>query len=74
MAYSRKFRGVFETLGYPYVADMKTETPDQIFAKISAGFEDRGTLQKDVTTAMQAVDARLDAYQALAAQVISKLP
>lgn len=70
MAYSRKFRGVFATLGYDHVADMKTETPDEVFARIRAGFENRAALAKDVMTAMQAVDARLDAYQALAARVI----
>ena len=70
MAYSRKFRGVFETLGYDYVADMKAETSDQVMARIRDGFEARAQLTKDLNVAMTGVDARLDAYQALAAQVI----
>ena len=74
MAYSRKFRGVFATLGYDHVADMKSEDAGAILARIRAGFANRAALTREVTEAMTRVDARLDAYQALAAEVIGGVP
>lgn len=74
MAYSRKFRGVFETLGYYRVVDMKAEDATSIITNIRNGFHDRETLQAEIRTARAGVDARLGAYRALAADVISKLP
>ena len=73
MAYSRKFRGVFKTLGYGHVADCKAETADEIMAKIEAGFEGRAALQAEVAEAMKGVNARLDAYVARAAAEIGKV-
>jgi len=71
MAYSRKFTGLFRTLGYDHVADMKAETAEAVLERIRAGFAGRDALKADVAAAMVGVDARLDAYQALAARVIS---
>ena len=73
MAYSRKFRGVFNTLGYGHVADCKAETADEIMAKIEAGFKGRAALQAEVAEAMKGVNARLDAYVARAAAEIGKV-
>ena len=73
MAYSRKFRGVFNTLGYGHVADCKAETADEIMAKIEAGFKGRAALQAEVAEAMKGVNARLDAYVARAAAEIGQL-
>ena len=73
MAYSRKFRGVFNTLGYGHVADCKAETADEIMAKIEAGFEGRAALQAEVAEAMKGVNARLDAYVARAAAEIGQV-
>jgi hypothetical protein len=33
IAYSRKFRGVFGSLGYPIIADCRSEAAEQIVAK-----------------------------------------
>ncbi len=71
MAYSRKFIGVFATLGYDHVADMKADSAEAIRARIEEGFANRETLKGEVAEAMTRVDARLDAYQALAAKIIS---
>ena len=73
MAYSRKFRGVFNTLGYGHVADCKAETADEIMAKIEAGFANRAALRAEVAEAMKGVNARLDAYVARAAEEIGQL-
>lgn len=74
MAYSRKFYGVFTTLGYDHVADMKSESEAEILARIRKSFTARDALAGEVTEAMTRVDARLDAYQALAARVIGAIP
>ncbi|MEM7777761.1 MAG: polysaccharide pyruvyl transferase family protein, partial [Pseudomonadota bacterium] len=73
MAYSRKFRGVFSTLGYEHVADMKTETPDAVFDRICEGFLRRDVLSADVAKGMEAVDDRLASYQAKCAEIIAQL-
>ncbi len=74
MAYSRKFRGVFETLGYAHVADMKAESADAVLARIQDGFQNRQALSEDIKTGMAQVDARLNTYQTLAARVIRGIP
>jgi polysaccharide pyruvyl transferase WcaK-like protein len=71
MAYSRKFIGVFGTLGYEHVADCKADTADEIMARITHGFENRDQLAADVATGMEQVNSRLDAYTSLAARVMA---
>ncbi|MFV2038145.1 MAG: polysaccharide pyruvyl transferase family protein, partial [Paracoccaceae bacterium] len=72
MAYSRKFAGVFETLGYAHVADCKSDDSAAIMVRIRAGFERRAALAGEVGKAMKQVDARLDQYQALAAREMQR--
>jgi len=71
MAYSRKFKGVFETLGYAHVADCRSDTAEGILNRIKEGYRDRAALAEEVTVAMKGVDSRLDAYAALATRLIS---
>ena len=71
MAYSRKFIGVFGTLGYKHVADCKADTAEEIMARITHGFENRDQLAADVATGMEQVNSRLDAYTSLAARVMA---
>lgn len=73
MAYSRKFAGVFGTLGYAHVADCKAESADEILERITAGFENRTTLKAEVEDAMTRVNARLDAYVTRAAEAIRQV-
>jgi len=70
MAYSRKFGGVFDTLGYNQVADCKSESAEAILGRIRSGFENRAALKAEVDAGMKRVDARLDAYRDLAARLI----
>jgi polysaccharide pyruvyl transferase WcaK-like protein len=72
MAYSRKFIGVFGTLGYDHVADCKTDSEDAILARIRDGFENRAALAGEVAEAMKGVNARLDAYTARAATELAQ--
>lgn len=62
MAYSRKFIGVFGTLGYDHVADCKTDTSDEILARVQQGYHNRAALKAEVIEGMKGVDARLAAY------------
>lgn len=71
MAYSRKFIGVFGTLGYTHVADCKADTADEILEKIRNGFENRDQLARDQAEAMTRVNDRLNAYMAVASDVMS---
>lgn len=64
MAYSRKFEGLFGTLGYGYTADCKTEDAEAIIAKIRNGFEARAQLKADAAAALARGLARLGAYEA----------
>ena len=70
MAYSRKFIGVFATLGYDHVADMKMDSVAAILDRIQNGFSNRKALADDLSRGMAKVDARLDAYQSLASRAI----
>ena len=66
MAYSRKFQGVFGTLGYPHVANCKADSAEEIIDRVMSGYANRASLADEVATAMQAVNARLDAYRDMA--------
>jgi polysaccharide pyruvyl transferase WcaK-like protein len=72
MAYSRKFAGVFGSLGYTRVADCKGENADAILARIRDGFAARETLKTEIAAAMKNVDARLDAYAARASEELRR--
>ena len=53
MAYSRKFSGLFEdTLQYPYMVDLKTETKDEILNKIKLSFDNRAELKSIIESRM----------------------
>ncbi len=73
LAYSRKFQGVFGTLGYDHVADCKSDSEEVILRKVSEGFEKRDQLAAEGARAMDQVDARLDRYTQLAADVIGEV-
>ena len=65
VSYSRKFTGLFESLGYPLVADCKAESEDQILEKIRSGFHQRETLKLRAQTALATANQKLLAYESL---------
>ena len=73
MAYSRKFAGVFGTLGYDRVVDCKHDSADTIIDRIAEGFAARDQLQNEIAIARQKVDERLDRYIDLVAQEMQRL-
>lgn len=60
IAYSRKFRGVMETIGMdPYVADPRVMSEEQIMALIGSAYEDRATIQSTLQATMPQVRERV---------------
>ncbi len=53
MAYSRKFNGLFaDTLQYPFMADIKTQTADKAHEIVKQAFAQRGTLKAVINKQM----------------------
>lgn len=64
MAYSRKFEGLFGTLGYARTVDCTRESGPAILAKIAAAWEDRATLAAEAEAALARGRERLGVYEA----------
>ncbi|MFV0515688.1 MAG: polysaccharide pyruvyl transferase family protein [Jhaorihella sp.] len=63
MAYSRKFEGLFASLGYLHTVDCTGESADAILEKILAAYEDRQALAGQARTALELGLQRLDRYE-----------
>jgi len=72
MAYSRKFEGLFGTIGYERTVDCTSETNAAVFDKITQAFEDRDTLQAEAATALDAGRTKLKAYEDALRDLIQK--
>jgi colanic acid/amylovoran biosynthesis protein len=74
MAYSRKFAGLFGTLGYHHMADCKTETGPEILARLGAAFANRAGLGADAERAAATALARLGVYEDAVRGLIAGIP
>ena len=63
MAYSRKFAGLFGSIGYDHTVDCTSDTADAIKSKIIAGFENRAELTAQAAIALQTGKTRLNTYE-----------
>lgn len=63
MAYSRKFNGLFGTLGYNYLADCKATSSEKVYEIITSGFNEADSLRQSVSEAKQSSDIRLAVYE-----------
>lgn len=63
MAYSRKFTGLFNSLGYVRVADCATQSVDQVMDTVRRGYVDRDQVRAEVASGCSAAQVRLDAYR-----------
>jgi len=70
LAYSRKFEGLFGSLGYPHVADCRTLDAEGILSAIQDGFEKRSELARDVAACNEEVDRRLAGYEAVLENIL----
>lgn len=73
LAYTRKFRGLFESFNYYHVADCQTETEAEIFSKVVDGFDRRETLKREILSAQDLVEERLERYRVVLRDEIKKL-
>ncbi|MBV7535970.1 polysaccharide pyruvyl transferase family protein [Duganella sp. sic0402] len=73
MAYSRKFNGLFGTLGYNSIADCKADSDDVVVQKISDGYVKRDALKQQVQAGLQRVEERLARYEGNVAQVFNQV-
>lgn len=72
MAYSRKFEGLFGTLGYTRTVDCTAEAADVIIDKIMAGYTDRATLAREMAPALAMGLERLGLYEAALEAVLAR--
>ena len=70
MAYSRKFGGLFGTLGYDVLADLRKETTDTALAMLQDGYLNRADLKAKSAVAYAKALTRLDDYEALVASAL----
>jgi colanic acid/amylovoran biosynthesis protein len=73
MAYSRKFSGLFGSLGYNHVADCVTMTEDQIIEMVMNGYSERITLKKKVEVGNDLALKKLGIYQNFLEETIRSL-
>jgi polysaccharide pyruvyl transferase WcaK-like protein len=76
MAYSRKFAGLFGSIGYDRTVDCTKEAGPAILAKITAAFENRAALKVEAAEALARGQTKLGAYEqaleALMQRIIAK--
>lgn len=73
LSYSRKFTGLFESLGYDRIADCKTEREEQILDKVRSGFHQREALKALVQAAVARAGEKLLAYEDLLAACLRQI-
>lgn len=64
MAYSRKFDGLFGSIGYGRTVDCTRESGAEILEKIAADFEDRAGIAREAAKALARGLEKLGAYEA----------
>ena len=72
MAYSRKFAGLFGTLGYDRTVDLKALDNETVLARIREGYEGREALAGEVAKAFGNADARLKVYEATLSDLLTE--
>jgi len=72
MAYSRKFAGLFGTLGYDLTVDCTSDSADDILPRIFKAYETRAAVAEQMQGALQMGLDRLDRYEtALEGQLVA---
>lgn len=63
MAYSRKFNGLFESLGYKHIADLKNHDTEQALQVVLAGLDNRARLKAEVDRGNETAQSKLQRYE-----------
>jgi colanic acid/amylovoran biosynthesis protein len=72
IAYSRKFIGLFGTLGYKHVADCKSQSSDEIITLIMTSLANRKALKSEVDRGRKLAEQKLDVYETVLRKIILK--
>ncbi|WP_299195375.1 polysaccharide pyruvyl transferase family protein [uncultured Litoreibacter sp.] len=72
-AYSRKFAGLFDALGYRHVADARTHLHEALLRKVLNGFENRDMLAAEAAAATALGRQRLETYDLALSDIIARL-
>ncbi len=70
LAYSRKFAGLYETIGYPHVVDMKMSHKDEIIEKIMSMIMKLDEAKSDVDKALSLVDSKMSVYRNIVKKIL----
>lgn len=73
IAYSRKFNGLFGTLGYSHYVDGKKVGTDEALRKTLAAFDNRHQVAEDLKPGLALAATRLNRYEDRLAEIISAL-
>ncbi len=73
LGYSRKFNGLFDSIGYGWNVDMTSTTNDAAMAKIEAALADLPKVRSDAITANAEARRRLESYRAFLDQAIGQV-
>lgn len=73
IAYSRKFAGVFEPLGYDAILDATTMGTEEILEQVTFYVEHSGELKEKVRHTYENADKRLENYEAYLKQEVEKI-
>lgn len=73
MAYSRKFAGLFGSLGYGRTVDCTTESSDVIISQIFVAYEGRAELAEEIKVALDHGLEKLGAYETALGDLMSRL-
>jgi colanic acid/amylovoran biosynthesis protein len=63
MAYSRKFNGLFESLGYKHLADLKRHSHEAALKAVFEGIENRAVLKAEVTRGNEIAQQKIQKYE-----------
>jgi polysaccharide pyruvyl transferase WcaK-like protein len=63
MAYSRKFNGLFGTLGFAWVADCRTDDSNAVLTKIIGAYQSRAMIANEIEVCLRSVSQRLEKYE-----------
>ncbi len=73
LAYSRKFNGLFESVGYRHYGDCKAASGEQVLALIKTSFEQRAQLKTEVDRGVAQAQIRLGRYKDFLTQTLREL-
>jgi polysaccharide pyruvyl transferase WcaK-like protein len=73
MAYSRKFAGLFGSLGYDHTVDCTAESGEIILQRIFAAYEDRHTLAEETKTALARGLEKLSLYEMALGDLLERI-